>query len=428
MRRLAVPLFAFTFVLSSAALAQSAEGGDLQRYHPAPQPWGGVGTGAAETLKRGDWTAGLYLNYARNPLIRWAAGERASASVANNLTAHVTGGFGIFDWLSLEAEAPFVAYQSGDEPGVALAAQAMGDLRLTPRFGILSQWKHGIALSFAPTVTVPLGGAEALAGDPSVGFVPEASLSYRGGGVTFASQVGVRARKQVSVLDRTQLGPEATLRVAAAFEVTPTVEALIDFNGGLAFATIDDGMVGNPLEILAGARFRPASRLSVTVGAGTALLSAPGTPDVRLIAGVSYGPGSEPVGIQACTSVSDAGRERRRAHGVDTDGDGIDDACDLCPAARETMNGLLDEDGCPDSDRDGDGILDTVDECPDAAGLAPTGCPDADADGLLDRDDHCPLDAGPAPTGCPDTDGDGVLDKDDHCPAVAGTNAVGCPE
>lgn len=376
MRRFVVPLFALTFFLADATAARAAEGGDLQRYHPAPQPWGGVGTGAAETLAQGDWTAGLYLNYARNPLIRWAAGERASSSVANNLTAHVTGGYGIFDWLSIEAEAPFVAYQSGDEPGVALAAQAMGDLRITPRLRLLTQWKHGVALSFAPTVTVPLGGAEALVGDPSVGFVPEASLSYRGGGVTFASQVGVRVRKQVSVLDRTQLGPEATVRVAAAFEVTPTVEALIDFNGGLAFATVDDGLVGNPLEVLAGARVRPAPRWAVTVGAGTALLSAPGTPDFRLVAGVAYGPGNDPIGTRSCTRVTASGSERRRADGIDTDGDGIDDACDLCPTAKETMNGLLDEDGCPDSDRDGDLILDAVDECPDVAGPPPTGCPE----------------------------------------------------
>ena len=33
----------------------------------------------------------------------------------------------------------------------------------------------------------------------------------------------------------------------------------------------------------------------------------------------------------------------------DRDGDGIDDDCDRCPNDREVFNGILDEDGCPDS-------------------------------------------------------------------------------
>lgn len=61
----------------------------------------------------------------------------------------------------------------------------------------------------------------------------------------------------------------------------------------------------------------------------------------------------------------------------DTDGDGILDANDACPADKETVNGYLDQDGCPDevpppppstvptpTDTDGDGIADTIDKCP----------------------------------------------------------------
>ncbi|MGH9877496.1 MAG: choice-of-anchor U domain-containing protein, partial [Nitrososphaerales archaeon] len=52
---------------------------------------------------------------------------------------------------------------------------------------------------------------------------------------------------------------------------------------------------------------------------------------------------------------------------IDTDGDGITDDLDQCPLEPETVNGFLDEDGCPDEipipDTDGDGILDNVDQC-----------------------------------------------------------------
>jgi OOP family OmpA-OmpF porin len=91
---------------------------------------------------------------------------------------------------------------------------------------------------------------------------------------------------------------------------------------------------------------------------------------------------------------------------LDSDGDGIVDASDQCPA---TPNGVkVDAQGCPlDSDRDG--VADYMDKCPDtAAGVA------VDARG-------CPV----------DSDGDGVLDSSDRCPGTpAGTlvDARGCPK
>ncbi len=80
--------------------------------------------------------------------------------------------------------------------------------------------------------------------------------------------------------------------------------------------------------------------------------------------------------------------------GTDTDEDGLDDAADLCPRAPETHNGEDDEDGCPDPDADQDQIRDAEDDCPHQAGPPPTGCPihDADGDGFADHLDSCPLD------------------------------------
>ena len=53
---------------------------------------------------------------------------------------------------------------------------------------------------------------------------------------------------------------------------------------------------------------------------------------------------------------------------TDSDGDGVQDAADLCPNEPETWNRYLDQDGCPDEivglDSDYDGVLDSVDQCP----------------------------------------------------------------
>ena len=98
-----------------------------------------------------------------------------------------------------------------------------------------------------------------------------------------------------------------------------------------------------------------------------------------------------------------------KCSGKDQDGDGIDDAADLCPRFPETANNIYDLDGCPDPDADGDRVVDFQDACPRRPGVVPDGCPMEDADGdlIADHLDSCPLQR---------EDVDGEFDQD------------GCPE
>ena len=120
---------------------------------------------------------------------------------------------------------------------------------------------------------------------------------------------------------------------------------------------------------------------------------------------------------------------------VDTDGDGVPDATDNCPAVA----GPSSNNGCPlPPDTDGDGTPDPSDNCPNDFGPPSNqGCPvptvdDTDGDGLIDSADTCPNDPGPpSNNGCPlppDTDGDGVPNASDNCPNEAGPPSNnGCP-
>ncbi len=151
--------------------------------------------------------------------------------------------------------------------------------------------------------------------------------------------------------------------------------------------------------------------------------------------------------------IKDYGKPEPKAQ-MDSDGDGIPDALDLCPS----IAGLAKFSGCPDSDNDGiedqkdkcpqlagpgelmgcpdsdgDGVSDNDDECPNLKGLKDNkGCPekDSDGDGIPDARDLCPDKAGlPKFSGCPDSDGDGISDKDDKCPNIPGVaSRNGCPE
>ena len=129
---------------------------------------------------------------------------------------------------------------------------------------------------------------------------------------------------------------------------------------------------------------------------------------------------------------------------IDEDGDRICADVDQCPDEAEDLDGVEDDDGCPeDQDTDGDGLMDSVDQCvldpEDTDGyLDEDGCPelDNDADGIPDTRDECVSepedpDGYEDEDGCPeaDNDGDEIPDLEDECPFEKGVAAEnGCPK
>jgi hypothetical protein len=109
----------------------------------------------------------------------------------------------------------------------------------------------------------------------------------------------------------------------------------------------------------------------------------------------------------------------------DRDGDGVLDFVDLCPGRRDSLQLDSDGDGLGDAcdpfpadaqnDSDGDGFGADIDDCP--LSYDPLQA-DADGDGIGDVCDSFPLGI--------DTDGDGIPDGLDNCPNTANPDQADC--
>ena len=164
-------------------------------------------------------------------------------------------------------------------------------------------------------------------------------------------------------------------------------------------------------------------------GGGTLVLHVDSTPGV---------PDSDGDGVDDCADNCPALANPDQA---DADGDGIGDACDNCPALANPDQADTDANGVGDAcslcppyqDQDGDNVCDDVDNClstrdpdqtdsdGDGFGDACDSCPgagqfDSDADGVCNEVDNCRLRFNPDQA---DGDADGAGNACDNCPALA---------
>lgn len=122
-----------------------------------------------------------------------------------------------------------------------------------------------------------------------------------------------------------------------------------------------------PLEIQGALRYRINESLVATLGLGRGVVRGYGMPSFRLLGGLAW--------------AEEVKRVLPKPPPADTDGDGLVDTEDRCPADPEDKDGFQDADGCADPDNDGDGIVDAKDKCPNEAEIINNiedddGCPD----------------------------------------------------
>jgi len=437
----------------AAAFAQSRPHDDFSaiRFYVAPGPGSFLMVEGAETAPDLTPSFGATLGYAHEPFVAddldCVTGIRSmgcdmpmnqeTALLGPVLDLQIYGAITVLERVQIGLNVPALLYFEGatyqyiddNRPRTAApggSGGGLGDPRLSFKVRILDPDPdgNGFSLAAGAWVTAPVGHYSwpgRFVGDryPSGGAHAIASLRFDA--LRLAINLGAQVREEAQNI-RSAVGPEMTWGAAAAYRFHPVFEGLVEATGATSFGQRFDSEA--PTELRAAALFH-LGELTIHAGGGAGLVYGVGVPVFRAFAGASFTP-----------------RPAR-----DTDGDGIFDGSDACPADPEDLDGFADEDGCPELDNDEDGIPDADDSCPNEAEdfdehEDEDGCPDPDndGDGIRDGYDSCPdapedLDGDRDTDGCPDddTDGDGIDDANDVCPEEAEdfdglADHDGCPE
>lgn len=474
---LAFATASLSLVTTSQVLAQAQDGQfSVQRFEPAIGPRNFLTVEGARVQGKWSWSAGAMFNYSASPLVVVSCQSATNCEDPNAISReniHVIKDMFTWDLAGSVNAASFLQFGlrlplsyvsgSGIRPDLGrsvpngISEFSPGDPTIEAKARLWGEPTDPFVLGAAVDVSFPV--ANAVGESSYIGNSSPITAGIRGifDGEMGPLSFGLNLRglfRQESTLGATTVGHEFRYGAAGGYRLTPILRAVVEGSGTTAFSAAAGT---NTLEVDGGLQIAPlSSRLLVTAGGGVGILEGVGVPTGRAIVGIAWVEemsDRDDDGIadkdDDCPTVPedvDGVQDEDGCPDLDNDFDRIPDAKDTCPAEPETINGYKDTDGCPDevSDRDHDSIPDTDDKCPDDAGKVRSeayyGCPDKDEDGVPDLADKCPeqpedTDGFEDTDGCPDPDNDkdGLNDDRDECTDEPETlnkfkDEDGCPD
>jgi len=422
-------------MVPAVALGQSATA--LDRFDPAPAGDGSFAVPRADVAGDLRASGAFVLGYGHAPLVLRigdaGSGQTASHAriVSHQLTAHLLVSVDVDRRVKFDLDIPFTASQGGESPNIdpsisvvpgdvprsfpSPTGAAMNDVRLGARLVLARQRGKLPAASVGYAVWFPSGNAAEYTGTGSIRHAPSILLGAEYGRHVWSVQLARRA--QDSGDGAGLLTSEVLFGASFASRVNDFSAHVELFGSTNATDSVSAAVSSTHLELLVGGRYR-FGPLSAGLMGGPGLTRGIGTPTFRVLGtvGASFDTQVERRLPTVTKKVLPTPKKPVdpasvvRAKPLDTDGDTVPDAQDVCPLTMGDPN-AAERRGCP-SDRDGDRIVDVDDRCPDEPGVATAdparfGCPaDTDGDGIVDVADACPNEKGdrsddPKTSGCP---------------------------
>lgn len=326
--------------LSASALAQDVVTGGLspkinvQNFRPSVDAPRALWVDEAARAPSGP-VGRLLFHYTDDPLV-YQLGDEEIGLVRNIVQADLLAGWA-FGPARIGVIAPLYLYASGDPT----TAAGFGDLALDGRFTVIDGSRTPADLALQGRVTLPTATVDLPLGSPQVGWEIAAIVSKQIDHVLLAVNLGTSG-SPASDLENVSLNDAFSSRAALGYDIKRDILGLTgEITSHLSYLSLSN-QASSPIEGLLSGWGRPSGDLLIRGGVGTGFTPGIGSPDLRLLAGVSYTPGAQE---------------------KDTDHDGLVDSEDSCPTDPEDIDQWQDSDGCPDLDNDSDGVLDLTDAC-----------------------------------------------------------------
>lgn len=341
MRKLSFVLM--TLLIASPLLARDASF-NAQNFKPATGAGSYFGVYGSQTTERGKFSLGFLTDYAHEPVILERGGAKFQNLVGREISAHLTGAFGLTDWLDIEllvSAAPYIQFQPENATTTETRIR-MGDVSLNGRFKLLDPSEKPIGFAVIPFVTAPTGNGASFVGNNKItgGALLSLESPRWKNRFSVALNAGYEVRAEALLARDATTVPATETRlddlilygVGANFGAHPKLDLIGEVRG---FTEAED-IFGEqrPIELEGGVRFYPKSNWAISLGGGSGSLSGIGNPVFRVFTGLAYTPGQPHEGFTPSPKKIKIG---------DSDKDGLKDDVDRCPSEA----GPLENNGCP---------------------------------------------------------------------------------
>lgn len=306
-------------LLISPARAQDATAFDGQLVRPSADSVATLWTDDAAI--RPGFVGRLGLGYARDPVL--VISDRTGEGQA------LVGDLGELDliagWAGGPLRAALLLPLVGASSELVDGAAGLGDVALDLKGRLLDPDTQGLGLAVGARLTAPTAtGADALPlGSAGVSWELRFIVDKPVGDLRLLGNLGYTGRPAADLGDVVS-GSALLARAGAGYALGEGgVSAEI---GGAPILTALGGGTGFPVEGLAGGWVRVGPALVARAAAGTGLTKGIGAARARALVTLEYSPRPD----------------------ADPDGDGRIGADDACPLAAEDLDGVEDDDGCPE--------------------------------------------------------------------------------
>ena len=167
--RTTASLLTALLLILSPTLSNAQTAFRLQQLRPGSDPHGILNAMSARTLGQWRYSVGMWLNYAKDPLILRQDGKKVGEIVSSQLGIDLGASLGVLSWLDISLALPLtwignaslpVDSRLGSNSGRELSSFSVEDPAISLKLRILDEKRHGVSLAVIPTLTIPLGNSD----------------------------------------------------------------------------------------------------------------------------------------------------------------------------------------------------------------------------------------------------------------------------